>query len=266
MPKIAHVVHPGVVDKSSDLVIAQPITFETMKNAYEAAGKNVDVNLFAIQHNDEERLPLPDCFSRLPDLTRSSRDIKMYDSRRKLAFIKDILDALYNAVDADYLVYTNVDIAVMPHFYLTLGKIIQQGYDGFIINRRTISNKYSKIEEIPLMYAEVGESHPGSDCFVFRRELYGKFLLGDVIIGSAFFGLTLRTNLGVFSKKFEHFRDLHLTFHVGDGRVWTKFTDDAFHNKKQLDTIFPRLENNKNIINRETLAEMKWLFTGRSQL
>jgi hypothetical protein len=265
MPKIAHIVHPVVVDKSSDLVIAQPITFETMKNAYEAAGKNGGVNLFAVQYEDEERLPLPGCFSRLPDLTRSSRDIKAHNIRRKLAFINDILDALYNATDADYLIYTNVDIAVLPHFYLTVGKIIEQGYDGFIINRRTISNKYSEIEEIPLMYAEIGESHPGSDCFVFNRKLYKNFLLEDVIIGCAFIGLTLRTNIGVFSRQFEHFRDLHLTFHVGDDRVWTKFTDDAFHNKKQLDTIFPRLENNENVVNREMLAEMKWLFSGRSQ-
>jgi hypothetical protein len=241
MRKIAHIIHPGVVDKSSDLVVAQPITFETMRIACEFARSHVDVQLFAIQYQDEERLPLPGCFTRLPDITRSSRDLEAFKSDRKLALIKDILNPLYNATDADYLIYTNLDIAVLPHFYLSVDKIVAQGFDGFIINRRTIRKRYSQIEEIPLLFAEAGEIHPGSDCFVFSRENYEKFLLGNVVIGCEFIGLTLRTNLAVFSKKFEHFRDLHLTFHIGDDRVWLGFPAESFYNQAELDIIFERM-------------------------
>ena len=257
MRKIAHIVHPVVVDPSSDLVVAQPITFETMRIACEFARSQVDVQLFAIQYQDEERLPLPGCFTRLPDIIRSSRNLEAFKSDRKLALIKDILNPLYNATDADYLIYTNVDIAVLPYFYLTAAKIASQGYDGFIINRRTISNRYSQIEEIPAMFAEVGETHPGSDCFVFTRENYEKFLLGNVVIGCEFIGLTLRTNLAVFSKKFEHFRDLHLTFHIGDDRVWLNQTAESLYNQKELDGIFQQLLTDKNVTQPQ---ELQWFY------
>lgn len=223
MKKIAHIVHPVIVDPSSDLVVAQPITFETMRIAREFVqeGGAADVKLFAVQYHDEERVPLPGCFIRVPDLTRSVADVKTFKKRRKLAMIKDILDSLHEAAgDADYMIYTNVDIALQPYFYHTVSKIINQGYDAFVINRRTISDRYSAVEEIPLMYAEIGEFHPGYDCFVFRREVYPNFKLGTICIGTAWIGRTLLANVVTYAAKFKEFRNEHVTFHIGDSLPW----------------------------------------------
>jgi hypothetical protein len=156
MLSLAHIINPVTVDNTSDLFIAQPITFETMKTAKELSA-DIDVNLYAIQDRHEIPITLPEGFTKVPGLQRSIIDIKTFKQERKLPLMKDILDALYKASDAEYMIYTNVDIALQPHFYNVVSNYIQQGYDAFIINRRTIPGKYKFIEEIPQMLAEVGE-------------------------------------------------------------------------------------------------------------
>lgn len=245
MLKIAHIIHPVIVPPTSDLVVAQPITFETMKIAREFAKEDADIRLYALQYYDEERIPLPVCFNRAPDLTRSVADIKTFKKRRKLALIKDIMDALFEAAgDADYMIYTNVDIALQPYFYTVVAKIINQDYDAFVINRRTISARYSTIDEIPSMYAEIGEPHPGYDCFIFRRAVYPKFKLGTICIGTAWIGRTLLANLVTYAAKFKEFRNEHLTFHIGDSLPWrnNEYKDYFWENWNQYLENFNLLE------------------------
>jgi hypothetical protein len=235
--KIGHIIHPGIVPPTSDLVIAQPITFETMSTAREFAGNRVDVDveLYAVQYFDEERIPLPESFTRTPDLTRCVGDVGAFRIERKLALIKDILDILYESCSADYLIYTNLDIALQPYFYQVTADIIRQGYDAFIINRRTIPGHYTSIEEIPLMLAEIGEKHPGWDCFIFERNLYPKFKLGNACIGTDWIGRMMVTNMAALARRFKVFPDLQATFHIGDERVWNSddFSDYTEHNKNE---------------------------------
>jgi hypothetical protein len=248
MIHIAHVIHPGVFDPESDLCRAQPITFQTMRAAREFARGTVKVEMHAVQFQDEARVDLGQGFVRVPDLTRSVMDVKTFKKTRKLALIKDILDLLHAACDnADYLIYTNVDIALQPHFYSSIAQIIGQGHDGFVINRRTIPAHYAAIADIPLMYAEVGESHPGYDCFVFRRETYPQFKLGVICIGTAWIGRALLANMVVHSTKFKEFKNKHLTFHVGDSQAWRHGDyDDYFQeNRNEFLRIFRELESEK---------------------
>jgi hypothetical protein len=244
MTKIAHIIHPVVVDKTSDLVIAQPITFETMRVAREFADKSESIDLYAVQYYDEERLPLPECFRRIPDLNRSIADMVRFKKRRKLALIKDILDNLYDHSKADYFIYTNVDISLQPYFYKTILKFIGQGYDAFIINRRTIPGEYSHVGELPLMYCELGEKHPGWDCFIFKRDLYTRFNLGTTCIGTDWIGRNMLTNLICLAKKFKVFTDLHLTFHIGDDLTWKsdQFDDYVKHNMQEAKNILTTFE------------------------
>jgi hypothetical protein len=86
--------------------------------------------------------------------------------------IKDILQRLYESSTAEYFIYTNTDIIVLPQFYETAAKIIEQGYDAFIINRRRIPKIYNSVNDLPFIYSDIGKSHPGFDCFVFKRELF----------------------------------------------------------------------------------------------
>jgi hypothetical protein len=245
MISLSHIIHPVIVDSSCDLVVAQPITFETMKIAREFTTDAFDISLYAIQYHDEDRIPLPECFIRVPEITRSIADIKTFKKRRKLALIKDILDALYEiAHDAEYLIYTNVDIALQPYFYQAVVRIIEQGYDAFVINRRTISDRYSSVNEIPLMYAEIGESHRGYDCFIFRRDIYPRFKLGTICIGTAWIGRTLLANMVTYSTKFKEFQNEHLTFHIGDSLPWRQdeYRDYFQENRNEYLKIFHQLE------------------------
>lgn len=253
MITLAHIIHPVIVEQSSDLVIAQPITFETMRTAREFAKEKIDISLYAVQYHDEERFPLPECFIRTPDLNRSIGDIKSFKKWKKLALIKDILDTLTNMCHAEYVIYTNVDIALQPYFYLTAAKIIEQGYDAFIINRRTIPKTYTGVEEIPRMYSELGEKHPGWDCFVFNRSLYPSFQLGTACIGTDWIGRTMIANLACLARKFKIFKDLHATFHIGDDRPWeaSQLDDYAGHNKNECTKILVEFEKKYGPFDRE---------------
>jgi hypothetical protein len=245
MISFAHIINPVQVDESSDLFIAQPITFETMRMARQFSEGTLDVTLYAIQHQDETRILLPDCFRRIPDLTRTVIDIKTFIKKKELPLIKDILDALFETADhADYLIYTNVDIALQPYFYKSISKMIEQGYDAFVINRRTISGRYSNPKQISLMFAEIGEPHPGYDCFVFKRGLYPQFKLGTICIGTAWIGRALLANMAAYAGKFKEFRNEHLTFHIGDAQKWRQddYQDYFLANLNEYLTLFSQLE------------------------
>jgi hypothetical protein len=238
MRKIAHIVHPVVVDASSDLHVAQPITFETMRAAREFAAGQVQVEHLYTKYADETP-PIPEGFQGTPDLERSVWDIATFRHRRKLALIKDILDRLYEATDAEYLIYTNVDIALMPCFYAAVDRLIDRGYDALIINRRTISGVFQRLEDIPLMAAQIGEQHKGYDCFVFRRDAYPNYQLEDACVGTGRIGAVLAVNLIYNASKFKEFRDLHLTFHLGNDKIWksNRFADYFSHNENALKKV-----------------------------
>jgi hypothetical protein len=244
---ISHLIQPLQADISSDLLVAQPITFETMRLAYEFGQRAADLKLVAIQFRDERPVPLPECFIRLPGLVRSVTDLKDFRVKRKLPLIADILNSLYQASHDEYFIFTNVDIALQSHFYQAVAKIIEGGYDAFVINRRTIPSGYHHIDQIPLMYAEAGEPHPGYDCFVFRREMYPKFKLGTICIGTAWVGRTLLANMVTFSSKFKEFKNEHLTFHIGNSRPWRKdeFKDYFRKNHDEYLRIFGELEKER---------------------
>ncbi len=255
MLSISHIINPVIPDNTSDLSIAQPITIETMKAAKEFSKNQVNVNLYAIQDNNQTRIPLPEEFFKVPDLTRSIIDIKIFKQKRKLPLIKDILDALYESSNAEYMIYTNVDIALQPYFYLTAAAIAEQGYDAFIINRRTIPEKYKTIEEIPLMYAEIGEKHKGWDCFVFHRSLYPQFQLRNACIGAGWIGRIMITNMACFANRFTVFEDLHLTFHVGNRKAWQapQWDDYLEHNKNECKKILEDFDRQYGPFNRTKL-------------
>lgn len=243
MKEIAHIINPVKVGKSSDLYAAQPVTFATMRAAREFAREKVAVHLYAAQY-PEDRSFVPNGFEPTPDLDRSVMDIGSFEEKRKLPLIKDILDRLYEAGKADYMVYTNVDIALMPHFYLAVDKLIDEGHDAFVINRRTIPDSHKRVDEIPLMYAALGKPHPGHDCFVFKRDAYGKFKLGSSCVGVSLVGRVLLFNLFCYSKGFAEFNE-HLTFHIGDDRAWDsgRYADYAAHNRREALKVLRELES-----------------------
>jgi hypothetical protein len=253
MRQLAHVVNPVLVEEASELSAAQPVTLETMRIARSFALGRVQVDLFSAQYAEDHPMVPPD-FYRTADLERSVLDCGSFRKPRKLPLLKDILDRLYQATDAEYLVYTNIDIGLLPHFYLTVDQFLEAGYDAFVINRRTISRRHSGVEQIPLMYAEIGESHRGWDCFVFHRDAYPNYKLGTICVGAPRVGLALIANLVSYGRKFHEFRQEHLTFHLGNDRSWrgSPYSDYAEHNSREALWILAALEEERGPLPRSS--------------
>ena len=253
MNRLAHIVNPVLVNPSSDLFVAQPITFETMRVARDFCLGHVDVELFSAQYPEDHPV-VPTGFHRTPDLEQSVLDYGQFQRHRKLPLLKDILDRLFQATSADYLIYTNVDIALLPHFYAAIDQFIRAGHDAFVVNRRTIAAKYAGLEQIPLMYADVGQPHRGWDCFVFRRDAYPGYNLGTICVGAPHVGLALIANLVAHASSFREMRFEHLTFHIGDDRSWRRgsYTDYAEHNSQEALRILADLEERHGAFDRSS--------------
>ncbi|WP_418513607.1 hypothetical protein [Corallibacter sp.] len=236
MIKLTHIINPVKVGESSDLYVAQPVTFESMKRAKKFAEQEVVVNLITTQFAEDHEI-IPNYFTKTPDLERSILDIGTFTKQRKLPLIKDILERAVTYDDtADYIIYTNVDIALMPNFYLFVKAQIEQSeHDAFIINRRTIANHYN-VETLQDAYSDFGKSHPGYDCFIFKKDVFQSFVLNNTYIGANWIGRAMYANLMVFSNSLKIIKDKHLTFHIGEDGAWlvNDYSEfDAF-NKKQV--------------------------------
>ena len=239
--RMTHIINPVKVTESSDLFVAQPVTFETMRRAKQFAASEVELNLITTQY-PEDRSIIPDFFTKTRDLDQSILDYGNFKKKRKLPLLKDILErAVEHDTKADFIIYSNVDIAVQPHFYSFISQKIAEGYDAFVINRRTISDQYT-LKTLLLAYADYGKDHPGYDCFVFKRGCYKNFNLENICIGAVFVGLALYLNLRLFSQSFAEINDKHLTFHIGNDKIWKNEVNNSFEkfNKDE----FQKLRNN----------------------
>lgn len=250
MLKIAHIVNPVAVGKDSDLYLAQPVTFETMRMARDFATGIAKVELLATMYPEDHAIE-PEQFNITRDLQKEVYNSGSFNEYRKLPLISEIIDNLSDT-EADYYIYTNVDIALKPYFYHTVSRYIESGLKAFVINRRTISGNYNSASELPLMLAEVGENHPGYDCFVFHKSLIGNFNFGTACIGANWIGRVIITNLLAQTEDFKVFETPDLTFHIGDDRSWktVRFEDYDKHNESELLKIidhFKSMESCQNL-------------------
>lgn len=237
--RFVHVVNPAKVPPSSSLYSAQPITFESIRVAKEfAASRGIDVDLCAVNFPEDDEI-VPDFFTRRSHLTRSVLDYGAFSIERKLPLLADIINAGAAGSDAEFMIYTNADIAVVPHFYISLDQIIRAGYDAFMVTRRTLMANYESPAELWRMYADLGESHPGDDCFIFRREVSKNYELGEACIGIKYVARLFAFNLILHAERVEHFKDMHLTFHIGDDRIWddSRWDDYSEHNVRFLRAV-----------------------------
>jgi hypothetical protein len=258
--KFAHVVNPVKVAPSSDLHIAQPITFESMRVAQQLALTfSIPVELCAVNFPEDDEI-VPAFFGCRKHLERSVLDVGTFSIPRKLPLIKDILDRAIAATNADYIIYSNVDIAVVPHFYLSLDSIVSEGWDALMITRRTLAKNYTSPAQLWRMYSDIGDRHPGNDCFVFPREVYANYHFGDACIGARGFAKVLGINLIVHAQRFQHFKELHLTFHIGDDRIWDddKYADYSKHNLNIARQVLHRFSQQLGTVAGNPLID-RWL-------
>jgi hypothetical protein len=214
MHSIAHIINIFQPAETSDLKLAQDVTIASMIRAKSCSSKPERVQLLSAQVEADLQM-VPNEFKATSVLTRDVTSMQAFSKKMHLPILDDILSRLYEESDAEYLIFSNVDIGVQPHFYDAVNDMIDAGHDAFMINRRRIEEKFTSVDELGQMLSEKGKSHPGFDCFVFKRELYPKFSLADVCIGVPFIEITLSQNLFCFAENPKVFRDEYLTFHIG---------------------------------------------------
>lgn len=263
-PQFAHIVNIYSAAPGSAAALTQEVTLQALRIARDFAAKKLEIDLFAAVFADDLLL-VPDFFCQSTLLSRSILDCAKHHNGRRLPLLADILAGLSRVSKADYYIFSNIDISPLPYFYVSLAQIAAQGYDAFIVTRRTIHTPYHSCHDLPLMYADLGQEHPGCDCFIFKRELFGKFQLGRVAVGSEFVALALRANLTAHARKMKIFRDLHLTFHLGDERAWLKCAADACFNEKEVDEIFKHLFAERKLPRREELCALHAGYLQRKQ-
>jgi hypothetical protein len=228
-----------------ELSWTQPMVFESMRIACEKGGQKSDVILLSSSFK-EDREYAPSVFKRTEDLTESVQDFGPFKDKRKLPLIREVLQKAYEfSQDGDYLIYTNSDIVVLPHFYDAIERtILKESCDAMVINRRRIGLEYQKLEDLPLVWAELGKSHPGFDCFVFKRELFPKMSFGNICIGVPFIGVSLAHNLFALAEKPQYLDGLHLTVHMGMEVTPNRPKDTYFHNRNEFKNVNAALKPN----------------------
>ncbi len=250
--KLAHIINPFDAPKGSEHSIHQAITLKTMRDARwftKRVCRRSRIDHYAVTYPEDVHI-VPEGFNLLPSLDRSIMDLKpSLTPARRLPIFKDMLDRLYKASDADYFIQTNIDIGLMPHFYQTIIHIIEKGHDCFCVNKRLIPKFYHSIDEIPEMYAEPGTLHNGYDCFVFPRDLYPSFVLGNICMGIPWSETALAVSMVAHGANMTVFKNMHITFHIGDSRTWLDQHAFRQHNSEEFAKALTTLmcfENKRN--------------------
>lgn len=214
MLRFAHIIN-GVSEKENkDLYEVQKLTLASFIKAENYSENSVSIKQF-ICHHKNHPIDFDSSFHSLPALEKSILDIGSFGNNRALPLLKDILELAYNNSDAEYIIYSNADIGLMPQFYSAIADYIKSGHDAIVVNRRRVKSTLNKPEDLDLIYSEVGKDHIGYDMFIFKKSLFPKFVLNNTCIGIPFVGNDLFYNLFCFAEKPVLLTDKHLTFHIG---------------------------------------------------
>lgn len=219
--KVAHIVNPIKDIDKPDLQYIQAITFVSMDNAlrfYEKDNQAIDYEIVTTQY-PEDHISIPTHYRKLSDLERSVLDVDHQLKGKKLPLIHDIFQKALEETESDYIIYTNIDIALKPGFYDYVNQKINDGFDAIVINRRRINwvsgNAADADKDVINYYGQIGRSHPGFDCFVLKRELVEQMILKEICIGISFLETSIIHNIAAFAKNPTYIFDQDLTFHLG---------------------------------------------------
>jgi hypothetical protein len=240
--KFVHIINPFNAGNSLTGTKVQAITAECMRRAAREYGEN-NVRLVSAQYEEDLNV-VPESFVKTENLTRSLKDVSGIPGNKKLPLIGDIIAKLTQFNDSDYFIYTNTDISPQTNFYSAIATHLEKsGCDALIINRRRIEENLidKPLEEL---YAQKGESHPGYDCFIFKKELLSKFDFGNVVVGIPGIGFIFAHNLFLHANHCKVLYHEHLTFHLGMEIVkpWSSKEEVKF----QHDEIRSFLRKNKS--------------------
>ena len=197
----------------------QEMTLSSMLSARDFSTSSVKVELFAAQ-DPESEIQLPRGFFETEKLTQSIQDVGNFSAHKKLPLLNDILVRLYEASRSNIFIYTNIDIILRPNFYQVVSGFFSGGYDAVVVNRRNkeLPENCINAESLPALHQQVGTPHPGIDCVAFKRNIFPKFILGNICIGIPKIGAALFDNVEFYSNNLIWLKNVDLTAHIGDRR------------------------------------------------
>ncbi|MDP1926752.1 MAG: hypothetical protein Q8K57_18430 [Thiobacillus sp.] len=256
-----HIINPFPGPEDSEHGIASKITYESLRIAAEKARKcgiQVEVNAIVLP-GDEIAIKPPAQLA--GHLGRTVQDIRPLSPQRPFPLISDILQLGAESSNCDYLIFTNMDIAVQPDFYLQLHEIIEKRFEPgtpFTVYRRNISSHYSRIEQLPEMYGQPGQVAYGYDCFVFPKSYVSQLDLGNCCIGAAHFDYLLFIALDAVSGfRVKRINDLPLTFHIGNDIAWSSQINYIEHNLTESLAAIQRMHKHFDVPKNSNFAQME---------
>lgn len=260
-----HLINPFPCPDTSEHGIASKITYESLRRAVELAqdhGIRVEVNALVLP-GDEDAVKPPATLAGY--LERTIQDVRPLVPKRSFPLIADLLRLGASASQCDYVIFTNMDIAVQPGFYRELDDIITRRFTPgvpFAIYRRNIPGHYDRIEQLPEMYAQarVGQIAYGYDCFVFPKSYVAQLDLGNSCIGAAHFDYLLFIALDAASGfRSGRVNDLPLTFHIGNDIAWSSQIDYIEHNLAESLAAIRRMRERYDVPADSNFANMERL-------
>ena len=260
-PTFCHIINPFPCPEHSEHGIASAITYESLRIAAEEAQKRgiqVEVNAVVLP-GDEIAIKPPAKLA--GHIGRTIQDIRPMSPTRPFPLIADILRTGAESSKCDYLIFTNMDIAVQPNFYVQLHEIVEKRFEPdtpFTVYRRNISSHYNRIEQLPEMYRQPGQIAYGYDCFVFPKLYVSQLDLGNCCIGAAHFDYLLFIALDAASGfRTQRINDLPLTFHIGNDIAWSSQIDYIEHNLAESLAAIRRIRRRFEIPESSNFARME---------
>lgn len=256
-----HLINPFPCPEDSEHGIASRITYASLCLAADEAAKRgirVEVNAVVLP-GDEIAIKSPAKLAGY--LNRTVQDVHPMAPKRPFPLIADILLTGAESSNCDYLIFTNMDIAVQPSFYVQLQEIIEQRFESgtpFTVYRRNISSHYNRIEQLPEMHRQAGQIAYGYDCFVFPASYVSQLDLGNCCIGAAHFDYLLFIMLDAVSGfRARRVNDLPLTFHIGNDIAWSSQIDYIEHNLTESLAAIQRMRSRFDIPDDSNFARME---------
>jgi len=217
--RYVHLCNPYEKGRTRTEILTQSVTYAAMHRAREFGPNNKPGVEFLGGVLPGDEAYSAEHFDRTFQLQRSAHDVKAFGTERPLPLLFDILGGAKDS-GGDFVVFTNVDICPVPHFYQSIEGLLNRGFDALVINRRTITGWPVDPGLIDLMAMDPGRPHEGYDCFVFRREALAQFVTNHAVVGTGGVMQSLIYNLVATSQRLLFLGDVHLTYHLGDDKVW----------------------------------------------
>ena len=240
-----HVLNLFDSNNKKELGQVQGTTLDSMNAARAFAGiTNPKTTIDFISVNTpQDACLVPGFFMESIELDRDVTSIGDFSADFRLPLVFDILKlADSSSSTANFIVFTNSDICLMPSFYSVVGNLLESGFDSLIINRRTVHDNNSGSYGA-MAVADYGESHPGLDCFVFPRSWVSDFVGNTACVGIGQVMRGLLMNLVARATSLLVLTEAHLTYHFGDDRPW--LADDRetlhLHNIHQAEVTYRKL-------------------------